>query len=355
MSLRIAINTGGGDAPGLNAVIRAVVMSALQRGWEVLGIRKGYQGLLGLANGLIALSEQQVATITHLGGTILGANNRGNPFALPGESGEEDHSQRLVERFHQERLDALVAIGGDGSLAIARDLYQRYQLPVVGVPKTIDNDLLGTDYTFGFDTAVNTATEAIEKLHSTARSHERILVVEVMGRYAGWIALHAGIAGNAHAILLPELPFDIQRVSDHLREREYGIVVVAEGARAAGGELVFQSASDHDGHAPRLGGIARQVALAIAQQTGRETRELVLGHLQRGGQPSAFDRLLSLRYGCAAVQLIERGQFGQMVALQGERIVPVPLSEATRGLRTVPLEGDSLQTARELGICLGDR
>ncbi|HXH02680.1 MAG TPA: ATP-dependent 6-phosphofructokinase [Candidatus Competibacteraceae bacterium] len=356
---RIAVNTGGGDAPGLNAVIRAVVLAALRRGWEVVGIRKGYQGLLDMKDGLVALNADMVSGITHLGGTILGANNRGNPFQLPDGAGNvQDASRYLVERFHDEGFDALVAIGGDGSLAIARDLHERYKLPVIGVPKTIDNDLDCTEYTFGFDTAVATATEALEKLHSTAKSHDRVMVVELMGRYAGWIALHAGIAGDAHVILLPEIPFDLEAVCRTILERDrvgqqYSLVVVAEGAQPQGGTPIFKDPGG-GGRQARLGGIAQRVAHAIAQATGKETRELVLGHLQRGGPPTAFDRLLSVRLGAAAVRLIEMGEFGCMVALQSDRIHSVPLAEATRRLRRIPLDSDTLQTARDLGICLGE-
>lgn len=356
---RIAINTGGGDAPGLNAVIRAVVLAAHRRGWQCVGIRKGYQGLLGLEDGLVTLTPGMVDEITALGGTILGANNRGNPFSLPDAEGEpRDRSELLVQRFREAGLDALVAIGGDGSLAIARDLHQRYGLPVIGVPKTIDNDLDCTTYTFGFDTAVTTATEAIDKLHATAKSHDRVLVVEVMGRHAGWIALHAGIAGAAHVVLLPEIAFSPARVSEHIRARydagqSYAIVVVAEGAAPQGTGPVFRQVAEQ-GTLGRLGGIAEQLAATIRADTGYDTRELVLGHLQRGGQPTAFDRLLSLRLGAAAVRLIDAGRYGRMVALRDQAIGDVSLSAATRRMRLVPLDGDTVATARDLGICLGD-
>ncbi len=349
---KIAINTGGGDAPGLNAVIRAAVLAAHRRGWEAWGIRKGYAGLLGLADGLIRLTPESVADLTGKAGTILGANNRGNPFALAGPNGDtQDHSEQLVARFRELGFDALIAIGGDGSLAIANELYQRYGLAVVGVPKTIDNDLDCTDYTFGFDTAVTTATEALDKLHPTAKSHDRVIVVEVMGRHAGWIALHAGLAGTAHVILLPEIPFSMDEVCHHLMRRfaageGYGVVVVAEGARPIDGTLRYKADK-------RLGGIAAQVAVGIGETTGIETRELVLGHLQRGGQPTAFDRVLSLRLGAGAVALIEQGQYGQMVAIVDNHIRAVTLEAATRRMRQVPLDNELLATARELGICLG--
>jgi len=355
---RIAVNTGGGDAPGLNAVIRAVVLASLRRGWEVFGIRTGYQGLLEMKDGLVKLDADIVAGITHVGGTILGTSNRGNPFRRVTSDGTViDGSAQVLENFRAQRLDALIAIGGDGSLAIARDLFDRYGLPIVGVPKTIDNDLAATDYTFGFDTAVATATDALDKLHPTAKSHERVMVVELMGRYAGWIALHAGVAGAADVILLPEIPFDIASVCRKILQREAAgrrssIVVVAEGAIPKDGERVQQDQGP--GREAKLGGIAEQVAKLIGECTGKETRTLVLGHLQRGGQPTAFDRLLSLRFGAAAVRLVEAGEFGKMVALTSSGICAVSLEEATRRMRRVPLDSDIIQTARDLGICLGD-
>ncbi len=354
---RVAINTGGGDAPGLNAVIRAVALAGARRGWEVFGIRHGYLGLFR-EDGLIRLDADRVEGITNTGGTILGANNRGNPFRLVTEQGViEDGSARLVERFFELGFDALVAIGGDGSLSIVKQLYDRYQFPVVGVPKTIDNDLDATEYTFGFDTAVSTATDALDKLQPTAQSHDRVMVVEVMGRYAGWIALHAGIAGAADVVLLPEIPFSMEAVSQKIMEREaagrhYSIVVVAEGAAPLGGQVLGKA--QEAGRNVLLGGIAEQVAAGITAQTGKETRHLVLGHLQRGGNPTAFDRLLSMRFGAAAVRLIAAGDFGKMVALTDHGIRAVSLEEATNRMRRVPLDSDVLQTARDLGICLGD-
>src|SRR5512143_2021439 len=352
---RIAVHTGGGDAPGLNAVIRAVALAGARRRWEVFGIRNGYLGLFR-EDGLIRLDADRVEGITNTGGTILGANNRGNPFRLVTEQGViEDGSARLVERFSELGFDALVAIGGDGSLSIVKQLYDRYQFPVVGVPKTIDNDLDATEYTFGFDTAVSTATDALDKLQPTAQSHDRVMVVEVMGRYAGWIALHAGIAGTADVILLPEIPFLLESVGRKIMERaaagrHYSIVVVAEGAAPLGGQVLGKA--QEAGRNVLLGGITEQVAAAITAQTGKETRHLVLGHLQRGGNPTAFDRLLSLRFGAAAVRLIAAGDFGKMVALTDHGIRAVSLEEATKRMRRVPLDSDVLQTARDLGICL---
>jgi len=356
---KIAINTGGGDAPGLNAVIRAVVLASIRRGWEAWGIRSGYDGLMGMEDGIVPLTADAVRGITHVGGTILGTSNRGNPFKIAtGDGGVEDRSGAVVERFRQLGFDALVAIGGDGSLSIARDLHRHHGLPVVGVPKTIDNDLLATDATFGFDTAVATATDAIDKLHPTAQSHRRVFVVELMGRYAGWIALHAGVAGTADVILVPEVPFSIDSVCQKILRREsrgrlFSIVVVAEGAAPLGGKMVVAK-DQGPGREVLLGGIAAQVAAEISQRTGKETRHLVLGHLQRGGSPTASDRLLCLRFGAAAVRNVAAGEFGTMVAASGATIRSVSLEEATRGIRTVPLDSDVLQTARDLGICLGD-
>lgn len=359
--MRVAISTGGGDAPGLNAVIRAVVLSALQRGWKTYGIQRGYEGLLSF-DGVVPLGADEVRGITHLGGTILGTTNRGNPFRwittdASGNPCEIDRSADLCAAFHASGFDALVSIGGDGSMQIAHGLWQQ-GLPVVCVPKTIDNDVQGTQRTFGFDTAVSTATDALDKLHSTAESHDRVLVVEMMGRYAGWIALNSGISGGADVILLPEVPFDIEKVCAKIRQREeagrhFSIVVVAEGARPKGGtrSLVERRGI---GTEDRLGGIAGQVAYAIGKATGKEVRTLVLGHLQRGGTPTTYDRLLGLRFGTAAVRAVAQGTFGVMVGLNGPTITTVPLGDVVGKLRTVPLDCDTVQTARDLGISLGD-
>lgn len=358
---RLAVNTGGGDAPGLNAVIRAVVLSALNEGWEVMGIRKGYEGLLS-GDGLVPLDRSAVQGITNLGGTILGTTNRGSPLAWPhtlpdGTVETVDRSAELVQAFHDQGLDALIAIGGDGSLHIASALSD-LGLPVVGVPKTIDNDLAATQVTFGFHTAVQTATDAIDKLHSTAQSHERIMVVEVMGRHTGWIALFAGISGSADAILIPEIPFQMERVAAHIRAKyergpRYAVVVVAEGASAEGGSASLVSDGE-PGENPRYGGMGEQVAEELEELTGFESRSLVLGHLQRGGQPTAYDRLLAMRFGAAAVDLVARGQFGCMVALDPPDVLAVPLREAIATIKSVPREGDVVGTARRLGICFGD-
>jgi 6-phosphofructokinase 1 len=360
--MRIALSTGGGDAPGLNAVIRGAVLAALHRGWAVYGIRRGYGGLLG-HDGVVALSTDNVRGITHLGGTILGTTNRGDPFCWPvtqadGTITEVDRSDELLAAFAAHGFDALVTIGGDGSLRIAQKLFAK-GLPVVGVPKTIDNDVAGTVMTFGFDTAVATATDALDKLHSTAESHERVMVVEVMGRNAGWIALNSGVSGSADVILIPEIPYDIEKVCDKIREREargrrFSVVVVAEGAAPKGGHRMVKSAAAKGGGMERLGGAAQVVADEIAERTRKETRALTLGHLQRGGSPTTFDRLLSLRFGAAAVRCVAAKQFGVMVALQPPTITAVPLAEALARPKVVPLDSDTVLTARDLGICLGD-
>jgi 6-phosphofructokinase 1 len=359
---KIAVNTGGGDAPGLNAVLRAVTLSALRLGWEVVGIRDGYLGLLDMPPevGLIPLTRERVRGINHQGGTILGTTNRGNPFEYPVKQGDvlvaKDRSDEIVEAFRQHGFDALIAIGGDGSLSIAHRLCRK-GIPVVGVPKTIDNDLSATFLTFGFDTAVTTATDALDKLHSTAESHSRVMVVEMMGRTTGWIALHAGVAGSADVILIPEIPFDLETVCEAIRERDrkgrrYSIVVAAEGAAPIGSEVRTRGVKEV-GMEIRLGGIAEWLAGEIAARTGKETRWMVLGHLQRGGGPTSFDRLMALRFGAAAVRTLAEGVTDVMVALHPPEVLAVPLAEAVVGRRSVSLESDTIATARSLGICLG--
>jgi len=362
---RIAINTGGGDAPGLNAVIRAVVVSAVNRGWECYGIREGYNGLLEpkkyLEGGLIPLPKSKVRGITHLGGTILGTTNKGNPLQWPmkgkdGKLHETDRTDELLKAFRKNKIDALVAIGGDGSLGIANVLAQK-GLCVVGVPKTIDNDLDKTVITFGFDTAVSFATSCIDRLHSTAEAHQRVMVVEVMGRYAGWIALESGVSGTADAILIPEIPYDIHKVAQKIEERwkggaHFAIIVVAEGAKPKGGSLSV--ISKEIGRAEKLGGAGERVAKEIYDITGKETRCVVLGHLLRGGTPTTFDRLISLRFGAAAVRALAEGQNGVMVALDPPTVRYVPLADATHRMKTVPIDCDIILTARDLGVSFGD-
>ncbi len=362
---RIAINTGGGDAPGLNAVIRAAVIAALGEGWECVGIRDGYNGLLNHEaypdGGLIELDRASVRGITHLGGTILGTTSRGNPLAYPvraadGSWSEVDRSDELIQILADRGIDALIAIGGDGSLAIANALAGK-GLKVVGVPKTIDNDLEETDVTFGFDSAVTFATECIDRLHTTAEAHDRLMVVEVMGRYAGWIALHAGLAGSADAILIPEIPYDLTSVAEVIRRREeagrhFSIIVVAEGAYPVGGSRLV--VEDEIGQAERLGGVGQQVAARLEAMTGKETRTVVLGHLLRGGSPTTRDRILSLRFGAAAVRAILEGCTGCMVSLDPPDVRYVPLALATRRMKTVPVDSDTVRTVRDLGVSLGD-
>jgi 6-phosphofructokinase 1 len=355
---RIGVLTGGGDAPGLNAVIRAVVKSACNAGMEVVGLEDSFDGLLDPSR-TRPLTPKDVTGILRLGGTILGTTNRGNPFEYPVDTpeGKVDYSDRVIETFNRMGLQALVVIGGDGSLSIAHQFYLK-GIPVVGVPKTIDNDIVGTTSCFGFDTAVAFAADAIDRLHSTAEAHKRIMVVEVMGRYAGWIALHAGVAGGADVILMPEIPFDLQKVADAIKRREsfgakFSIVVVAEGAKAVGGHLTIREAS-RAGYVERLGGIGIIVAEQLEEMTGRESRCVVLGHLQRGGGPTAFDRVLATRFGGAAVELIRRGVFGKMVANNPPDIVPIPLADVVGRTKTVPLDYDLLRTARAVGVHLGD-
>jgi len=360
--MKICINTGGGDAPGLNAVIEAVTMAAHNRQWEVYGIKCGYAGLLN-TDEIINLTPEKVDGIASQGGTILGTHNKGNPFMMPvanaaGETELRDLSDRVMENFRRLRFDALVAVGGDGSLEIAHRFAEK-GMPVIGVPKTIDNDMGGTVITFGFDTAVSVATEAIDRLHSTAKSHDRVMVVEVMGRNAGFIALNSGISGNADVILIPEIPFDIDKVCDKIMENElhghrYAIVVAAEGALPKGGDVIAKGSGEAGRQHVVLGGIAEYLAREITQRTGKDSRSMVLGHLQRGGSPSTFDRLLSLRFGAAAVRAIEKGQFNHMVALRSPDIAMVPLGEALGMQKRVLIDGDTVLTARDLGICFGD-
>lgn len=358
---RLAVNTGGGDAPGLNAVIRAIVLSSLNRGWEAYGIRRGYDGLF-IPDGVKRLERADVRGITHLGGTILGTTNRGNPLQVPvtrpdGTVTTVDRSAEIIETFRSHGFDGLIAIGGDGSLHIASELYTR-GLPVIGVPKTIDNDLSATQVTFGFGTAVQTATDALDKLRSTAEAHQRIMVVELMGRHAGWIALHAGIAGTADVILIPEIPHDLacvcQKIEDRYRHGpEFAIVVAAEGAFERGGEPEFIIQS-RPGETARYGGVAEKLADQIGERTGRETRSLVLGHLQRGGEPTADDRLLALRFGAAAVEMAAEDRWGSMVALGVQGMAAVPLHEAVSSLKMVRPDGDLIRVARAFGVSFGD-
>ncbi len=363
---RIAVCTGGGDAPGLNAVIRAVAIAAANRGWECYGIRDGFNGILFPERypegGVFRLTREKVRGIGHLGGTILGTTNKGNPLHFPmkmpdGTMKDTDRTGEILEFFARKELDALVSIGGDGSLTIANALHQK-GLRVVGVPKTIDNDLDKTYTTFGFDSAVAFATECMDRLHSTAESHQRVMVVEVMGRYAGWIALHAGISGSAHAILIPEIPFDVDKVAAKIRARDsegrmYSLVLVAEGAEPIHGHREILAPAEI-GHAERLGGVGERIARVLEERTGKDVRVVVLGHLLRGGSPTSFDRLAAMRFGTAAVRGLEEGRSGVMVALAFPNVNYVALEEVAGRMKGVPLDSDTLQTGRDLGICFGD-
>ena len=360
MTERIGIVTGGGDCPGLNAVIRAIAKAAARRGWETVGILGGFEGLLSPLQHR-RLDYHDLGGLLQRGGTILGTTNRGR-FAAKVGHGE---AQRIPVDVLEEAkrgcetlgLSALVAIGGDGSLSIALQLHE-YGLPIVAVPKTIDNDLAATVQTFGFDSAVACATEALDRLHTTAESHRRVMVLEVMGRYAGWIAVYAGVAGGADVILIPEIPFRYESICAKIAEREaagrhFTIVVAAEGARPAGGGFVTSGEQASDREA-RLGGIGAQIAAEVERRTGKETRAMVLGHLQRGGGPTNFDRALCTLFGVTAVELAASHRFGRMVTYTGTQIDSVPIAEAVGHLRTVPTEGGFVRGARALGVCMGD-
>lgn len=352
----IGIVTGGGDAPGLNAVIRAVVKTAEgEFGMRVIGIEGSFEGLLGETR-TRELKRGDVRGLLPRGGTILGARNRGH-FIEREAGGQivkpEQVYREAIENLEHLGIEALVVLGGEGSLDIAAE-FERLGCPVVGVPKTIDNDLGCTELTFGFMTALDIATEALDRLHTTAESHDRVMILEVMGRYTGWIALHSGIAGGADIILIPEIPFSMDSVVEKVIERErcdsqFCIVVAAEGAREAGGELIFQDAGSTD-HAPRLGGIGLHCSRRIEQLTGKETRCVVLGHLQRGGTPNAFDRMLATNYGSCAVRALAAGEHGRMVALKAADIVTVPIAEAITNIKLVPPDGQTVRTARDTGI-----
>jgi ATP-dependent phosphofructokinase / diphosphate-dependent phosphofructokinase len=361
MTKRIAILTGGGDCPGLNAVIRGVVRSAvLGRGWEVIGIEDGFDGFLHPEKCRV-LSLDDVRGILPRGGTILGTTNRGNPFSFPilreGKLETVDVSNEVLSRIDLLGISGLVVVGGDGSLKIALELMKR-GVPIVGVPKTIDNDLLETDVTFGYNTALETATDALDKLHSTAESHHRIMVLEVMGRYAGWIALESGIAGGADVILIPEIPYDIERIAQAIVRRgrcgsRFSVIVAAEGAFPKGGSRVVQEAAGGRSVVERLGGVGEKISRELGCALEMDIRVTVLGHLQRGGSPSTFDRCLASRFGVQAVELIEAGAFGQMVCLKGRQITSVPIEDAVRSLKLIDPAGEMVRHAEALGIMLG--
>ncbi len=361
MVKRIGVLTGGGDCPGLNTVLRAVVKTAVGKyNYEVYGFKDGYKGLV--LNNYIKFKPGDVSGILDKGGTILGTSNRDNPFKFKveqdGKVEYKDMSQQVMDNVKELGIDCMVMIGGDGTLTSARD-FARKGLNVIGVPKTIDNDLSATDITFGFMTAVETATDAIDKLHSTAESHHRVMILEVMGRYAGWIALEAGIAGGADVIILPEIPYDITRVVDKITERteqgkNFSIIVVSEGAKSTTGEMVVSKVLKDSPDPIRLGGIGNKIADEVEKYTGIETRVTVLGHLQRGGRPIPYDRILSTRYGVEAVEMISRGNFGNMVSLQGDKIGSVSLEDAVGKLKTVPLDSELIRIAKSVGVGFGD-
>lgn len=361
MSKKIGILTGGGDCPGLNAVIRGVVKSAIIRhDWEVIGIEDGFDGLLDLSKCKL-LTLESVRGILPRGGTILGTTNRGNPFSFPvdlaGKTVLVDLSDKVVENIRALGLDALIVVGGEGSLKIALELVKK-GVPIVGIPKTIDNDLCGTDVTFGYNTALETATDALDKLHTTAESHHRVMILEVMGRYAGWIALESGIAGGADVILIPEIPFDFVRICTAIHRRSdrgsrFSVLVVAEGAFPAGGDRVVAKEADERNLIERLGGIGQYVAKQIAQCLEMDVRVTVLGHLQRGGSPTTFDRALGSRFGTKAVAMVAAAEFGRMACLRGRKIETVTLEDATCDLNLVDPEGEIVRTAEDLGIMLG--
>lgn len=358
---RIGVMTGGGDCPGLNAVLRAVVKTAMIKyGFDVIGFRDGYRGLV--ENDCVHFKSGDVSGILDKGGTILGSSNRDNPFKYRVEKScgvtYTDMSDKAVENVKAHGIDCMIIIGGDGTLTSARD-FARKGLNVIGVPKTIDNDLYATDTTFGFMTAVDTATDAIDKLHSTAESHHRVMILEVMGRYAGWIALTAGIAGGADVILIPEIEYDMAKVSEKILERKaegkhFSIVVVAEGAIEKNGAMVVSKIDETSPDPVRLGGVGIKVAAGIEKMTGIETRVTVLGHLQRGGRPNPYDRLLSTRYGVKAAELAAKGISGCMVALDGNEVTTVSLEEAVGKLKQVDPDSELVRIAKSVGVGFGD-
>lgn len=358
MAKRIGILTGGGDCPGLNGVIRSVVLHARNTyGWEVVGVRNGFEGLY--EEDYVDLEPQRVSLLLSRGGTMLGSSNRANPFAYPiklpdGRVEIMDASPRILQNLAKLGLEGLIVVGGDGTMSFAKKFVDK-GAKIVGVPKTIDNDVWGTDRTFGFDTAVEIVTQAIDRLYTTAESHHRVMLVEVMGRHSGFIALHAGLAGGAEVILLPEIPFDPRRIAAKVeararRGRNYSIVVVAEGARAAGGHLVFREGDGGDELHSRLGGVSAEVADALRALTRLEVRHIVLGHVQRGGTPTAYDRMLASWMGQHAVSMLARDEGGAMVALHGTELRSVPLEAVVQGVRRVEVDGALVRAARQIGV-----
>ncbi|MEA1981077.1 MAG: 6-phosphofructokinase [candidate division Zixibacteria bacterium] len=358
--MKIGVLTGGGDCPGLNPVIRSVVKTAINEfGFSVTGFKDGFEGVI--LNNYINLDNNTVSGLLSLGGTILGSSNKANPFKfpIPQKDGHVylDRSPEVVANYERLGLDALVVIGGDGTMAAGSGL-EELGINMVGVPKTIDNDLLGTDQTFGFDTAVTTATDAIDKIHTTASSHHRVMIVEVMGRYAGWVALASGVAGGADIILLPEIPYDLNVICEKIKERNrqgknFSIVVIGEGAKPEGGSMVISKMVETSPDAIRLGGIGNQLGAQIEGLTEIETRVTILGHVIRGGSPTAYDRILGTHFGREAVHLIANKQFGQMVVLKGNKFDSVPIKDVAGKVRNVPLDCPLIKSAKSLGVCLG--
>jgi ATP-dependent phosphofructokinase / diphosphate-dependent phosphofructokinase len=358
---RIGVLTAGGDCPGLNAVIRAIVKTAIYRyGLEAVGFLDGYSGMI--YNKARVLESKDASGILPRGGTILGTSNRDDPFRCPvvvkGKKTFQDVSDQAIRNLRKNKIDVLFVLGGDGSLTIGAKLSKK-GVRIVGVPKTIDNDLWGTDVTFGFDTALQVAMGAVDRLHTTAESHHRVMVVEVMGRYAGWIALAAGLAGGGDVILIPEIPFEHEKVCEQILERRrlgkrFSIVVVAEGAKPKKGKMVVQRVIEDSTDPLRLGGIGYHIGNEIEKGTGLETRVTILGHVQRGGSPSAFDRILATRFGTRAVELAMEGKFGRMVCLRGTKIKDIPLSKVGGRQRRVRPDGDMVRTARSIGVSFGD-
>ncbi|MBX3250256.1 MAG: ATP-dependent 6-phosphofructokinase [Myxococcales bacterium] len=357
---RVLVLTGGGDAPGLNAVLRAFVRHAHDLGLEVLGSEDGFAGLVEPEPRIRTLRPEDVRGILQRGGSVLGCSNRANPFDYPvgpkGHETYEDRSALVVERLRERDVDALVLIGGDGTMHMGKR-FEALGIPVVGIPKTIDNDLGATDYTFGLDTAVSTATWAIDALHTTAEAHDRVMILELMGRHAGWIALSAGIAGGADAILIPEIPYDVERVAEKIRARtaagtHFSIIVIGEGAHPKDGTISTLT-EGRAGHLPRLGGAGHRLAELLDGQVDHEIRVTVLGHVQRGGSPSSFDRLLGTRFGVKAAELCAEGRTGRLVVLRGTVIRSVPLEEALASPHLVDPDGQLVRAARAVGIELG--
>jgi len=358
--MTIGVLTGGGDCPGLNAVLRAVVKTAINDyGMSVIGFKDGYEGLI--LNNYVTLTKNSVSGILTQGGTILGTSNRADPFHFPILQKNDyvylDRSAELSANYDNLGLDALITIGGDGTMTAAAGL-ARMGINVVGIPKTIDNDLYGTDQTFGFDSAVATATEAIDKIHTTAQSHHRVMIIEIMGRYAGWLALTSGLAGGGDIVLIPEIPYDIDEICDRIKERNrqsknFSIIVVGEGAKPKGGDMIVNRMVETSPDAVRLGGISQVLARQIEERTRLETRVTILGHLVRGGSPTPFDRLLATHFGCQAVHLAAQKQFGRLVALQGRNIASVPLEDVAGKMRKVPLDSYLVKSALSTGVALG--